>query len=234
VRHLRRTVTRMSVSADGQMKPSPTSAGLVRLRELVTGLGCTPVECVALSILLVGALAALGILWTAAQPGSPPPQRQPAASGIHVEAEQVVVHVAGAVATPDLYRLPGGSRVADALAAAGGSLPGAALDGLNLARPLTDGEQVIVPTAGTGGTPAASVPGTAPSPSAARPDGKLDLNQATIQDLDALPGIGPVLAQRILGYREEHGPFRTVGKLRDVPGIGERTFQQLAPLVAVG
>ncbi|MGH8895577.1 MAG: helix-hairpin-helix domain-containing protein [Egibacteraceae bacterium] len=211
--------------------PTPGGAALVRLRQVVAGLGCTPVECVALSVLIAGALAALGILWMAARPG-PPPQRPPAGGGAQVEAEEVVVHVAGAVTVPGLYRLPGGSRVDDALATAGGPLPGAVLDGLNLARPLTDGEQVLAPAAGVP-TPAAA-PGANLPPSATRSDGKVDLNRATVQDLDALPGIGPVLAQRIIGYRGEHGPFKTVGKLRDVPGIGERTFQQLAPLVAVG
>ena len=144
------------------------------------------------------------------------------------------MHVAGAVAAPGLYRLPGGSRVDDGLVAAGGPLPNAALDGLNLARPLTDGEQVLVPAAGVGEASAVPASGAASAPSAARPDGKLDLNRATVQDLDALPGIGPVLAQRIVNHRGEQGPFKTVGMLRDVPGIGERTFQQLAPLVAVG
>lgn len=212
---------------------APRGSAVARVRELAAGLGCTPVECVALSVLVAGAVAALGLLWLGARPG-PPPQDPPAAGGIVVEAEEVVVHVAGEVATPGLYRLPGGARVADALDAAGGPLPGAALDGLNLARPLTDGEQVVVPAAGVGGTAsAAPAPSGAPSP-AARPDGKLDLNRATAQDLDALPGIGPVLAQRIVSHRQEHGPFETVGKLRDVTGIGERTFQQLAPLVAVG
>ncbi|MGH8904489.1 MAG: helix-hairpin-helix domain-containing protein [Egibacteraceae bacterium] len=212
--------------------PPQRGSAVAWLREVVAGLGCTPVECVALSVLVAGAVAALGLLWLGARPG-PPPQDPPAAGGIVVEAEEVVVHVAGAVATPGLYRLPGGARVDDALTAAGGPLPGAALDGLNLARPLTDGEQVVVPAAGAGGMATAPpAPSGVPSP-AGRSDGKLDLNRATAQDLDALPGIGPVLAQRIVSHRQEHGPFKTVGTLRDVTGIGERTFQQLAPLVAV-
>lgn len=213
--------------------PTPGGSALAWLRQMIGGLGCTPVECVALSLLVAGAVAALGILWVTARPG-PPPQRPPAAGGIQVEAEEVMVHVAGAVAAPGLYRLPGGSRVADALAAAGGPLPGAALDGLNLARTLTDGEQVVAPAAGAAPAPdGAPAPSAAPSP-AARPDGKLDLNRATAADLDALPGIGPVLAERIMRHRQEHGPFKTVGTLRDVPGIGEKTFQKLAPLLAVG
>jgi competence protein ComEA len=235
----------MSASPGRPRKPSLVNTVLVRVREVVAGLGCTPAECVALSTLVAGAVAALGLLWLTSRPG-PPLQRPPAADGIQVEAEDVVVHVAGVVAAPGLYRLPGGARVADALDAAGGPLPGAALDSLNLARPLTDGEQVVAPPAvaapGAGGVPAPSAPGVTPSgvapsaapPSAARADGKLDLNRATVQDLDALPGIGPVLAQRIVSYRDEHGPFKTLGKLRDVPGIGEKTFQKLAPLLVVG
>lgn len=215
------------------LEPSPASGRLVRLREVVVGLGCTPVECIALAVLLAGSLAALGLLWMAGRPG-PPSQPPPAVGRVTIEAEEVMVHVAGAVAAPGLYRLPGGSRVDDGLVAAGGPLPGAALDGLNLARPLTDGEQVVVPVTGVGEGSAAPAPGAAPSPLAVRPDGKVDLNRATVQDLDALPGIGPVLAQRIVSHREEHGLFKTVGTLRDVPGIGERTFQQLAPLVVVG
>jgi competence protein ComEA len=174
------------------LEPSPASGRLMRLREVVAGLGCTPVECLALSVLVSGALVALGLLWIASRPGSPS-QPPPAAGGISVEAEEVVVHVAGAVAAPGLYRLPGGSRVDDGLVAAGGPLPNAALDGLNLARPLTDGEQVLVPAAGVGEASAVPASGAASAPSAARPDGKLDLNRATVQDLDALPGIGPVL-----------------------------------------
>lgn len=226
----------MSVSAEGPLKPPLGGAVLARLRQVVAGVGCTPVECAALSVLVAGALAALGLLWIVSRPGPPPP-RSSAAGGVQIEAEEVVVHVAGMVAAPGLYQLPGGSRVADALAAAGGPLPGAALDGLNLARPVTDGEQVVAPAAGAAPAPGeagtAPAPGVAPAP-AARPDGKLDLNRATAQDLDALPGIGPVLAERIVRYREEHGPFKAAGKLRDVPGIGEKTFQKLAPLLAVG
>lgn len=220
---------------------TPGGSALAWLRRVMAGLGCTPVECVALSVLVAGAVAALGILWMAARPGAPgapgaPPPPPADGGGVQVEAEEVVVHVSGAVASPEVYRLPGGSRVADALAAAGGPLPDAVLDSLNLARPLTDGEQVVVPVVGAPVTGAAApAPGAAGALSpATRPDGKLDLNRATTGELDTLPGIGPVLAERIVSYREEHGPFKAVGRLRDVPGIGEKTFQRLAPLLAVG
>jgi competence protein ComEA len=198
------------------------------VREVLGGLGCTPAECVALAIFVAGAVAALGLLWLGARPGQPP-AKPPEGAGIVVESEEVVVHVAGAVSEPGLYHLPGGARVADALAAAGGPQPGAALDALNLARPLTDGEQLLVPTPGA--APPTAHEGA--TPSAKRPDGKLDLNRATAEDLDELPGIGPVLAERIIAEREQTGGFKSVGQLREVPGIGEKTFQELAPMVAV-
>jgi competence protein ComEA len=224
----------------------------------VAALGCTGAELVALGVLVTGALAALGLLWVAARPGAPLDPRPTAAPigtpGVAVTAEEVVVHVAGAVASPGLYRLPGGARVADALAAAGGPLGDAALERLNLARALADGEQLLVPTqaevaagaavgggagAGNGvgdGAPSNAGPGAAVAPgapSAVRPDGTLDLNLATAADLDTLPGIGPVLAQRIIDHRDAAGGFATVGDLRDVPGIGEKRFQELSQLVAV-
>ncbi|MGH8910828.1 MAG: helix-hairpin-helix domain-containing protein [Egibacteraceae bacterium] len=204
------------------------------MREVVAGLGCTPAECLALAVLVLGAVAALGLLLLGARPGQAlpgPPIIDGDGAGLVVESEEVVVHVAGAVSAPGLYRLPGGARVSDALAAAGGPRPGAALDVLNLARPLTDGEQLLVPLEPP---PGAALPTAQPAASPAkRPDGKLDLNRATADDLDELPGIGPVLAERIVSHRERTGGFRSVGQLRDVPGIGEKTFQELSLLVAV-
>jgi competence protein ComEA len=135
----------------------------------------------------------------------------------------VIVDVAGKVRRPGLVRLPTGSRVADAIAAAGGVKPGTAMDSLNLARVLADGEQVNVgvpaePGAGVGGGGAA---------------GPLMLNTASAQDLDALPGIGPVLAGRIVAWRTAHGPFASVDALTDVPGIGPAMLARLADLVRV-
>jgi len=154
---------------------------------------------------------------------------------------EVVVAVSGRVRNPGLVRLPTGSRVADAVAAAGGPLPGTDLGTLNLARKLVDGEHVLVGAAGArpdGGAPA-SGPSGGPSggpggPGAAPGTGVLvDLNTATVGQLDALPGVGPVLAQRIVDFRERHGPFRSVDQLREVDGIGEARFQQLRDLVTV-
>ncbi len=128
----------------------------------------------------------------------------------------LVVDVAGKVRAPGLRTLPQGARVQDALQAAGGPLPGTDLTGLNLARPLGDGEEVVVGAAG------------APPPSGGGPQATpLSLNSATAQQLDALPGVGPVLAQRIIRYREQHGGFQSVEQLRHVSGFGERRLQDL-------
>jgi competence protein ComEA len=140
---------------------------------------------------------------------------------------EVVVHVSGSVLEPGLVNLPVGSRVGDALLAAGGALPDARLDRLNLARPLVDGEQVHVPRVGED----APLP-VGPTSRGVLPDGRIELNRATAAELETLPGIGPARAQAIIAAREER-PFRVPGDLRRVPGIGEATFQRLAPLVAV-
>jgi competence protein ComEA len=171
-------------------------------RRTLAGLGCTPAELAALAILLAGALAALGLLWLLVGPrpvGTPVEAHPAVPEGVAVEAGEVVVHVGGRVMTPGVYRLPGGARVGDAVDRAGGALPDAVLDAVNLARPLTDGEQLVVPGPDAA-TPGATVaPGSSPGPgpaaaaSARRPDGTLDLNRATAADLDELPGIGPVL-----------------------------------------
>ena len=132
----------------------------------------------------------------------------------------IVVAVMGRVQHPGLVELPAGSRVADAIAAAGGALPETDLTTLNLARKLVDGELVSV------GVPAPPGPGAAGG-------GLVNLNTATAAELEALPGVGPVLAQRIIDHREEHGAFRTVDELRDVPGIGDATFAELESRVTV-
>jgi competence protein ComEA len=141
----------------------------------------------------------------------------------------LVVHVVGAVRRPGLYRLREGARVADAVARAGGAERGAQLAGLNLAAPLVDGVQVLVPEApvaeAAGG---AAVTGPA-DPGAAAP--KPSLSSATLEELDALPGVGPITAQRIVDFRTEHGPFRSVDDLDAVPGIGPTRIEQLRDLV---
>jgi competence protein ComEA len=133
----------------------------------------------------------------------------------------IVVAVSGRVRFPGLVRLQPGTRVADAITAAGGALPGTDLTGINLARKLVDGELIVV-----------GVPGLAQGADGAGPGGKVNLNTATLAQLDGLPGVGPVLAQRILSYRDRHGPFRSVGELRQVEGIGDAKFEQLKDLVS--
>jgi competence protein ComEA len=142
--------------------------------------------------------------------------------------DRVAVHVAGHVRHPGLVRLPAGSRVEDAIRAAGGAAPGADLDAINLARKLTDGEQVLVPGPGDPAPPPAAG-ATAPG----IPTAPLDLNTATVEQLDTLPGVGEVTAGRIVAYRTAH-PFTAVDELLEVPGIGQRRFEQLKDLVTVG
>jgi len=142
---------------------------------------------------------------------------------------ELVVHVAGAVRQPGLYSLPEGSRIDDAIARAGGPRPKAALELVNLAAPVADGQQVVVPLRGGGdGTVAA---GSTPAPGTPVAGVKVHLNTATIDELDALPGIGPVTAQQILDYRDANGAFGSVEELDAVPGIGPARLEQLRSLV---
>jgi competence protein ComEA len=160
-----------------------------------------------------------------------------ASSGsVQAGAAAIVVDVSGKVREPGIHRLPAGSRVADALHAAGGVKPGTNTDGLNRARFLVDGEQVIVggqaPVAGAGaGGTAPGGPAGAAAGGAAAPAAPVSLNTATADQLDTLPGVGPVLAQHIIDYRTQHGGFRSVDELREVNGIGDRRFADLRNLV---
>jgi competence protein ComEA len=145
----------------------------------------------------------------------------------------VTVHVVGQVRHAGVFRLPAGSRVSDAIARAGGATRGADLAAINLARALVDGEQVRVPKPGEAvATP--SGPQGAATPGATGVPGVLvNLNTATQAQLEELPGVGPVLAQRILDWRSEHGRFTSVDELGEVSGIGEKIFAQLQPKVTV-
>jgi competence protein ComEA len=166
------------------------------------------------------AAASAGSLSPAATPGSigATPTSAPAI---------LVVDVAGKVRHPGLYRLPAGARIDDAVQAAGGPLPGVELTTLNLAAKLTDGQQIAVGRPGAAPTPAGSGTGstavTAP----------VDLNSATLEQLETLPGVGPVLGQHIIDWRVAHGRFGTVDQLRDVSGIGDVKFAALRSRVTV-
>lgn len=141
------------------------------------------------------------------------------------------VYVSGAVAHPDVYQFPAGSVIKDALAAAGGALPGADLARVNLAQQLFDQQQVHVPQAGETPPPANSSAGIR-SPSSSDSD-CVDINSATLEELDRLPGIGPTYAQRIIEYRTAHGPFRDVEELIQVKGIGPATVEKVRDLVCI-
>jgi competence protein ComEA len=184
----------------------------------------------ALAAVAVVAVAAAGFLTWRARPQVEPvaavrtessAAASPSGSGV------VVVAVTGRVRRPGLVRLPVGARVADAIDAAGGILPDTDLSFVNLARKLADGELVAI-----GVTPP---PGVAAEPGApgAAAAGPLNLNTATAAQFEALPGIGPVLAQHIVEYRTKHGPFRSVDELRQVEGLGGARFNQIKPLVTV-
>jgi competence protein ComEA len=162
--------------------------------------------------------------------GDPEPSPETQSVALDIEEEpprELVVHVAGAVFRPGLYRLPDGSRIDDAIAEAGGAKPKAALDLVNLASPLADGQQVLVPLRGAEGLPG---PGVSTATGAV-PGGKVHLNSATLEQLDELPGVGPITAQQILDYRSANGAFQSVDELDAVPGIGPATLEQLRPLV---
>jgi len=139
----------------------------------------------------------------------------------------LVVHVVGEVRQPGLYRLRDGARIADAVRRAGGARRGADLAALNLAAPLVDGIQVLVPPRAPEGTPARASSSSGDD----LPSGPVSLSSATLEELDELPGVGPVTAQKIVDYRAEHGPFGSVDDLDAVPGIGPTRIEQLRDLV---
>jgi competence protein ComEA len=201
----------------------------------------------ALAVVVLGAVA-----WAAFRPGANPPPielelpRADAPSSASSSASEgattsgaaperpagaVIVHVAGAVVAPGLYRLGGDARVADALDAAGGPAPDAELDAVNLAAKVADGERVYVPRKGE--APPAVVGAAGAAGGGGAPAGPLDLNTATADQLDALPGVGPATAEAILAYRQEKGRFRSVDELLEVRGIGQAKLATLRSKVTV-
>jgi competence protein ComEA len=179
---------------------------------------------IVVALLALAVTVGIGILRGATAPVDEVPLAV-ATTGAAVTGSKLFVHVSGAVRVPGLYRLDDGARVVDAIAAAGGFTDGAAQDAVNLARPLTDGEQLIVPVAGAepSSTGAAGAPG----------DGRVNLNTADADALDALPRIGPALAARIVAWREQNGRFTSVDDLLAVPGIGDKMLESLRDLVTV-
>ena len=165
-----------------------------------------------------------------ASPAAPGASAPPSTGGM------VTVHAAGAVASPGVYALPAAARVADVLVAAGGSLPDADLDRINLATRLNDGDRVYVPRRGEvmpTGVAGAEGGGASTAGSSTTAAGPIDLNGATVEQLDTLPGIGPATAQAIVSYRNRHGRFRSVTELLEVPGIGPSKLEAIRTLVRV-
>ncbi len=186
----------------------------------------------ALLLVLVLLLGARFLLHpgTPAAPSAPPIIGSSEAGAAAAPAPRLVVYVVGAVRRPGLYRLADGARVADAVARAGGVTRKADPAAVNLAAPVADGQQVVVPARlprAVAAAEGAPVPGGGGS----TPAGPVQLSVATAEQLDALPGIGPVTAQKILDYRTAHGAFRSVDELDEVPGIGPARVEQLRGLV---
>lgn len=193
----------------------------------------TPHEAVAIGVLLVGAVV-LSLLVTNLRQPAPfvtpvtvePLDTQTVTPQPQVRTEQITVHVSGAVASPGLATLENGARVNDVVVARGGLTADADVDRVNLAKPVHDGDHVHVPRVGEPAL-ANDIP-TEPSQ-----DTPLNLNTADAAALTRLPGIGPAKADAILTYRNQNGPFTEIGQLTNVPGIGDATFQRLAPLITV-
>jgi competence protein ComEA len=195
-----------------------------------------PREVVALAVLVVAVVAGAGFAFLRSRPRPEPATQQLPAVAVLDSATpsasptaSIVVHVAGAVLRPGVYTVPAGARVGDALAAAGGAASGADVNAINLARPLSDGERVWIPRKGE--TPPPEPGGGAGGSGSS--GGKVNINTASAAELETLPGIGPALAQRIVDYRTQHGPFRTVRDLMKVTGIGEKKFAAIEEHVTV-
>lgn len=231
-----------------------------RTRELLRRFGLGDVQPgVALAAMALCAIAVVWAAWrwwpqgsgddggagllVAAQPSATTtPSAATDASAPVAPAQGFMIHVAGAVRHPGVYELDSGARVVDAVEAAGGALPDARLESLNLARPVTDGEQILVPdeddpqvsagpvTAGVGAAPGAVGGATAGGVVAG---GQVDLNTADQAALDTLPGVGPSTAAKIIADREANGPFASAEDLRRVSGIGDKKYEALKDLVCV-
>jgi competence protein ComEA len=198
-----------------------------------------------LAVVVLLSLCAVGggiLVWRQATRGTVTVTQPEAASPAVSRREEVVVHVCGAVKAPGVYRLPAEARIYEAIDRAGGALPEADQEAVNLAARVKDGEQIRLPRKGEippptlGRMPAMAGNGNGrPVTAAQKPEVKLPLhlNQASATELEAVPGIGPVLAARIDAYRRANGPYAAVEDLLNVPGIGEKTLTKLRPYLLV-
>ncbi len=223
---------------DGPLRrPAPPRTWRARVEHLADATGTTPAR------ILIGGVAAIGAaaaaLWMTRPPPIPPEVTLPFASTTVLAPvtatsnvpEIFVVHVAGAVVAPGVYELPVGSRVVDAIHAAGGLTAEADGARINLAAPVSDGQRVYVPKIGEVAPPV--VVGASGSGESGAAAGPVNLNEADEAALDALPGIGPATAAAIIEHRRQIGRFTSVDQLLDVRGIGEAKLEQLRPLVTV-
>lgn len=213
----------MPTSEQPEKAPGAVARGLLdRLR-------FHPREVVALGVLGLLILGGAGLAYVRARPAAAIAPAPIAVQSLASEtpAARLWVHVVGAVKRPGVYRFADGARVFDAVRAAGGFAPGADRAAVNLARKLADGEQVVVPKRGEAPPPAATGGGSSGQ------GAKVNINNAGARELEALPGIGQVLAERIVAYRDQHGPFRNVRDLMKVSGIGPKKFESIEPYVTV-
>lgn len=200
-------------------------AGRGLLGKVVDSARAAPGEAGLVAVLAVLVVASAGFVFTrTSQPPAPPIQAQTVEASPQPE-ELLLVHVAGMVKAPGVYELKPGSRVRDALEQAGGAVEGADLDSLNLAAPLSDGEKIYVAKPGEAAPQGHS--------GGAAPGGKVNLNSATQDQLEELPGVGPVLATRIIEYRQKKGRFTAIRQLMEVEGIGQKKYESLKDLVTI-
>jgi competence protein ComEA len=234
-------------------RPEPWGGPFERLADRVRELRGDPRAGIA-ALVLVALVA--GFVWYRLGAGgstpAPAPRRSPATTapaatgsaagapatggspGAAKKGERVTVHVAGAVAKPGVYDLGAGARVIDAIEAAGGGVPDADLNRLNLAAKVADGQRVLVQRVGEAATAGPSADGSGGTGAGAtEPSGLVNLNAASQPELEALPGIGPTLAKAIIAERQRRGGFRSVNELRDVRGIGEKRFADLKDKVTI-
>ncbi len=219
-----------------------------KLREIAkrAGLGSAPTSVIVVALLLCVFACGWAVWrWWPAQPSLPSATGQvvesvlpsaPADVAPANEVTSLIVHVAGAVFRPGVFQLTAGARVVDAVEAAGGALPDAVLDGVNLARPLTDGEQIIVPDKESYSAPAVSagaLAGGGGGAAGAKGGPLINVNTADQTALQTLPGIGPATATKIVADREANGPYATADDLRRVSGIGEKKLEAIRDLVTV-